>query len=75
MRYAPDASLLPIRPEPDPCDTERKESVLAPDLSDMDDFHRMVATGRLADILCRLASGRPPIKPRSRRRRRSAPTS
>jgi hypothetical protein len=54
---------------------EQLELLPAQDLSDMDDFHRMVATDRLADILYRLANGRPPIKPRSRRRRRSAPTS
>jgi hypothetical protein len=29
---APDVSLLPIRPEPDPCEVEREEAVEAPQL-------------------------------------------
>ena len=55
LPIAPDSALLLIRAEPDPCETEREESVPAPDLCDMDRFHRMVATNQLANIFTRLA--------------------
>ena len=58
LPLAPDSALLPIRPEPDPCESEREESVPAPDVSDMDHIHRMVATDQLADIFTRIAGGR-----------------
>ena len=63
MPYAPDASLLPIRPEPNPCETEREESVRAPDLGDMDRVYRMTATDQLADISTRLARQNASTKP------------
>jgi len=50
LPYAPDAALMPIRPEPDPLD---EEPTL--DVSDMEGFHQLAAGGRLADMLTRLA--------------------
>jgi hypothetical protein len=51
LPYCPDSALLPIRPRPDRLDEESM-----PDLSDIDHFHQLVASGQLADILTRIAS-------------------
>jgi hypothetical protein len=56
LPLAPDSALLPISPEPEPCEIEREESVPAPDLSDMDRIHRTIATDQLAEIFTRLAA-------------------
>lgn len=48
LPYAPDSALLPIRP-----DLLDEEPML--DVSDIDHFHQLVATGQLADILTRIA--------------------
>lgn len=50
MPYAPDSALMPIRPEPDPLDEEPKL-----DVSDIEGFHQLAASGQLADMLTRLA--------------------
>jgi hypothetical protein len=50
LPYCPDSALLPIRPEPDPLD---EEPTL--DVSDIEGFHQLVASGQLADIITRLA--------------------
>jgi hypothetical protein len=50
LPYCPDSALLPIRPEPDPLDEEQTL-----DVSDIEGFHQLVASGQLADIITRLA--------------------
>ena len=50
LPYCPDSALLPIRPEPDPLDAEPTL-----DVSDIEGFHQLVANGRLADMLTRIA--------------------
>lgn len=50
LPYAPDSALMPIRPEPDPLDEEP-----ALDVSDIEGFHKLADSGRLADMLTRLA--------------------
>jgi hypothetical protein len=50
LPYAPDSALMPIRPEPDPLD---EEPTL--DVSDIEGFHQLAASGQLADMLTRLA--------------------
>jgi hypothetical protein len=50
LPYCPDSALLPIRPEPDPLGEEPKL-----DVSDIEGFHKLVASGRLAEILIRIA--------------------
>jgi hypothetical protein len=49
LPFAPDAALMPIRPEPDPLDEERTL-----DVSDIEGFHQLAASGRLADYLYRI---------------------
>jgi len=50
LPYCPDSALLPIRPEPDPLDEEPSL-----DVSDIERFHQLAASGQLADMLTRLA--------------------
>jgi len=48
LPYAPDAALMPIRPEPDPLEEP------AVDVSDIEGFHQLAASGQLADFLYRI---------------------
>jgi hypothetical protein len=51
---APDTSLMPIRPEPDPLDEERMH-----ELSDeIGHFYQMAANGQLADYIDRIAGAK-----------------
>ncbi len=50
LPYAPDSALMPIRPEPDPRDHEPTL-----DVSDIEGFHQLAASGQFASVLTRLA--------------------